>query len=61
MDGVEPSIDDLKRCIRKGTIASWTSSLPIAVLRLKTKVYSDWYWMRLLISCPTRLKLTPSH
>ena len=39
LEGEEPSVETLKQCIRKGTIAL-DFSQPIAVLRLKIKAYN---------------------
>ncbi len=53
LEGNEPSIDDLKRCIRKGTIAL-DFRLTVALL-LKTKGYRT-FLMQWLIIYQTRLK-----
>ena len=59
MEGEEPSIEDIKRCIRKGPII-WTFSRLTAALRLKTKVFS-WYWTRVVdyLPCPTEVEPQP--
>ena len=54
LEGEEPELDDIKRCIRKGTIAldffpTYCGSA------FKNKGYS-WFWMQLLITCRIRPK-----
>ena len=39
LEGEEPSIDDIKRCIRRELLL-WTSSRPTAALRSRTRAFS---------------------